>query len=110
VPKGTSIEVRVVTPFDSNRAAKGKPFQAAVLRPLYVGGHLVGTSGEDREDLADEWAASGLGPSIVAVARGTVLAMRLDNALTSPPRPGLRRPGTGTSSSPPTRCGARSRP
>jgi hypothetical protein len=173
LPKGTSIEVRVVTPFDSDRTAKGKPFQAAVLRPLFVGGRLaiprdavvmgeikhvraqrdgaksaaiaikfetiefpgrsydiegvltsfqaderkkileqhaklatgrkvdvvligagteadrkastlVGTSGEDREDLADEWAASGLGPPIVAVTRGTVLAMRLDNALTLP--------------------------
>lgn len=173
LPKGTSIEVRVVTPFDSNRAVKGKTFQAAVLRPLYVGGHLVipkdavvmgefkhvraprdgaksgvvavkfetiefpgksydiegvltsfqaderkkileqeaklttgrkvdvvligsgtepnlkasvlvGTSGENREDLSDDWAISGLGPSLVTVARGTTLAMRLDNALTLP--------------------------
>ena len=45
---------------------------------------LVGTSGENREDLADEWAASGLGPSIVAVTRGTVVAMRLDNSLALP--------------------------
>jgi hypothetical protein len=42
---------------------------------------LVGTSGENREDLADEWAASGLGPPFVAVAPDTVLAMRLDGAL-----------------------------
>jgi hypothetical protein len=170
LPKGTSIEVRVVTPFDSDRVAKGREFQAAVARPLYVGGRLaiprdavvmgeikhvrsrrdggksaaiavkfetihlagvthdiegvltsfhaderkkileqeaklttgrkldvvligsgtepnqkastlVGTSGEGREDLADEWAASGLGPPLVSVARGTILAMRLDNAL-----------------------------
>ena len=45
---------------------------------------LVGTSGENREDLADEWAVSGLGPAIVAVTRGTVVAMRLDNVLTLP--------------------------
>jgi murein L,D-transpeptidase YcbB/YkuD len=42
---------------------------------------LVGTSGADREDLADEWAASGLGPAFLAVAPNTVLAMRLDKAL-----------------------------
>ena len=171
LPKGTSIEVRVVTPFDSGQTAKGKTFQAAILKPLYVGGRLaipkdavvmgeikhvrsprdgaksgaiavkfetldaggkrhdiegvltsfqaderkkimeqeaklttgrkvdviligsgtepnqkasmlVGTSGENREDLSDEWAASGLGPSLVSVTRGTVLAMRLDNPLT----------------------------
>jgi Putative peptidoglycan binding domain len=171
LPKGTSIEVRVVTPFASERTVKGRTFQAAVLKPLYVGGRLaipkdavvmgeikhvrsqrdgaksaaiavkfetldaggkvhdiegvltsfqaderkkileqeaklttgrkvdvvligsgtepnlkasmlVGTSGENREDLSDEWAASGLGPAMVAVRRGTVLAMRLDNALT----------------------------
>ena len=173
LPKGTSIELRVVTPFDSDRAQKGKEFQAAVLRPLFAGGRLVipkdavvmgeikhvrsqrdgsksaaiavkfetivfpgrtydiegvltsfqaderkkileqeaklttgrkvdvvfigsgtepnrkasmlvGTSGENREDLADEWAVSGLGPAIVAVTRGTVVAMRLDNVLTLP--------------------------
>ena len=171
LPKGTSIEVRVVTPFASERMEKGKTFQAAVLKPLYVGGRLaipkdavvmgeikhvrsrrdgaksaaiaikfetldaggklhdiegvltsfeaderkkiieqeaklttgrkvdvvligsgtepnlkastlVGTSGENREDLSDEWAASGLGPATVAVSRGTTLAMRLDNPLT----------------------------
>jgi hypothetical protein len=173
LPKGTSIQVRVVTPFDSVRANKGKTFEAAVLKPLYAGGRLViprdavvrgevkhvraqhlgaksgaiaikfetlevggkvydiegvltsfeaderkkileqgaklttgrkvdviligsgtepnlkastlvGTSGEGREDLADEWAVSGLGPPVVAVVRGTVLAMRLDNTLTLP--------------------------
>ena len=171
LPKGTSIEVRIVTPFDSDTAVKGGTFQAAILRPLYAGGRLVipkdavvmgefkhvrsprngaksaaiaikfetldaggklhdiegvltsfqaderkkiieqeaklttgrkldvvligsgtepnrkasmlvGTSGENREDLADEWAISGLGPASVAVTRGTVLAMRLDKTLT----------------------------
>jgi putative peptidoglycan binding protein len=178
LPKGTSIELRLVTPFDSDGMAKGKTFQAAVLEALYVGGHLVipkdavvmgeikhvrsprdgarsaaiavkfetlefpgrtydiegvltsfqaderkkileqeaklstgrkvdvvligsgtepnrkasmlvGTSGENREDLADEWAASGLGPAIVAVSRGTVVAMRLDKALTLPAGAGV---------------------
>jgi len=173
LPKGTSIELRIVTPFDSDRAVKGKAFQAAVLRPLHVGGRLViprdavvmgeikhvrsqrdgsksaaiglkfgtlefpgrayrieaaltsvqaderkkileqeaklvtgrkvdvvligsgtepnqkasmlvGSSGANREDLADEWAAAGLGPSVVAITRGTVVAMRLDHALTLP--------------------------
>jgi hypothetical protein len=173
LPKGTSIEVRIVTPFDAASTAKGKTFQAAVLKPVDVGGHLVipkdavvmgeikhvrsprdgaksaviaikfetldfpgksydiegvltsfqaderkkileqeaklttgrkvdvvligsgtepnlkasklvGTSGENREDLSDEWAVSGLGPDKVSVARGTVLAMRLDNSLTLP--------------------------
>ena len=32
LPKGTSIEVRVVTPFDSDTAVKGKTFQAAYDR------------------------------------------------------------------------------
>lgn len=171
LPKGTSIEVKVLTPFDSDTTAKGKTFRAAVLKPLYVGGRLaiprdaavvgeikhvraprdgaksaaiaikfetlnvggrthdiegvltsfeadqrkkileqeaklttgrkvdvvligsgtepnrkastlVGTSGENREDLADEWAVSGLGPAFVGVTPGTVLAMRLDNPLT----------------------------
>jgi len=182
LPKGTSMEVRIVTPFDSDRAVKGKTFQAAVLRPLYAGGHLVipkdavvmgefkhvrspkdgaksaviaikfetvefpgktydiegvltsfqaderkkileqeaklttgrkvdvvligsgtepnlkasmlvGTSGENREDLSDEWAVSGLGPAHVSVARGTVVAMRLDNSLTLPALAGA--PGAG---------------
>jgi hypothetical protein len=43
---------------------------------------LVGTSGENREDLADEWAASGLGPGFVVVAPDTVLAFRLEKPLT----------------------------
>jgi hypothetical protein len=182
LPKGTSIEVRIVTPFDSDTTAKGKEFQAAVLRPVFVGGRLVipkdavvigeikhvrsprdgaksgaiavkferiefpgrshdiegvltsfhaderkkiieqesklttgrkvdvvfigsgtepnlkastlvGTSGEDRDDLADEWAVSGLGPPFVAIARGTVVAMRLDNTLTLPALAGAPAPG-----------------
>jgi hypothetical protein len=171
LPKGTSIEVRVLTAFDSDRAAKGQAFRAAVTRALYVGGRLaiprdavvvgevkhvrsprdgaksaaiavkfedllvggrthdiegvltsfqaderrkildyagklttgrkvdvvligsgtepnrkastlVGLSGEDREDLADEWAVSGLGPASVTVTPGTLLAMQLDAPLT----------------------------
>ena len=41
LPKGTSIELRVVTPVDSERAVKGGVFQAAVLHSLYAGGRLV---------------------------------------------------------------------
>lgn len=182
LPKGTSLEVRVVTPFDSNGVVKGRTFQAAVLRPLYAGGRLVvpkdavimgeikhvrspkngaksaaiaikfetldaggelhdiegvltsfqaderkkileqeaklttgrkldvvligsgtepnlkastlvGTSGENREDLSDEWAASGLGPAFVGVSRGTVLAMRLDKPVTIIAGAGAPEPG-----------------
>jgi hypothetical protein len=170
VPKGTVVELRIATPFDSGRAAKGQTFRATVDRAIFVGpslaiprgavvtgdikhvraprdgaksaaiavkfeelevggrrydiegvltslqaddtrrilehqakmatgrrldvvfigsgteanrraSMLVGTSGEDREDLADEWAASGLGPDFVGVARDTVIAMRLDDAV-----------------------------
>jgi putative peptidoglycan binding protein len=184
LPRGTSIEVRIVTPFDSDRTARGKTFQAAVIRPLFVGGQLaipgdavvmgeikhvrsprdgaksgaiavkfetldiaarsydiegvltsfhaderkkileqeaklttgrkvnvvligsgtepnrkastlVGTSGENREDLADEWAVSGLGPPFVGVTRGTVLAMRLDKALTVPVAAAAGAPAAG---------------
>jgi hypothetical protein len=182
LPKGTSIELRIVTPFDSDHAKKGGTFQAAVLRPLFAGGHLVipkdavvmgeikhvrsprdgaksgaivvkfetldaggkvhdiegvltsfqaderkkileqeaklttgrkvqvifigkgteanlkastlvGITGEERDDLADEWAVTGLGPSLTTVARGTVVAMRLDNALTI--KVGAGAPGPG---------------
>ena len=171
LPKGTSIEVRTVTPFDSDHAVKGATFKAVVLRPLYAEGRLaiprdavvmgeikhvrsprdgaksgaiaikfetldaggkvhdiegvltsfqaderkkileqeaklttgrkvdvvligsgtepnrkastlVGMSDENREDLADGWAVSGLGPAGVWVTPGTVLAMRLDKTLT----------------------------
>ena len=49
---------------------------------------LVGTSGEERDDLADEWAVSALGPDFVEVVAGTVLAMRLDDAITVAESPG----------------------
>ena len=171
LPKGTVVELRITTPFESGRAAEGQTFRATVERALFVGSRvaiprgagvtgdikhvrsprdgaksaaiavkfeelqigsrrydlegvltslqaddsrrllehaakmatgrrldvvfigsgteanrrasmLVGTSGEDREDLADEWAASGLGPDVVSVAKDTIVAMRLDDALT----------------------------
>jgi hypothetical protein len=53
---------------------------------------LVGLSGLDREDLADEWAKSGLGPARVFVGVGTQLAMQLDDPVTVPVR-GKERPG-----------------
>ncbi len=171
LPKGTVVELRIASPFDSGTAARGQTFKATVARSVFVGSRgaiprdavvtgeikhvrsprdgaksaaiavkfedlkigarqydiegvltslqaddyrrilehqakmatgrrldvvfigsgteanrrasmLVGTSGEDREDLADEWAASGLGPDFVGVAAGTAVAMRLDDALT----------------------------
>jgi hypothetical protein len=177
LPRGTSLELRVVTPVDSERAVKGGVFQAAVLHSLFAGGRLVipkdavvmgeikhvrsakggaksaavavkfetldaggalhdiegvltsfqyddrkkiieqetklvtgrkldvvligsgtepdrrastlvGTSGEGRDDLADEWAVSGLGPATVTITRGTVLAMRLDKPVTIAVTPG----------------------
>lgn len=182
LPKGTSLELRIVTPFDSDHVNKGGTFQAAVLRPLFANGHLVipkdavvmgeikhvrsprdgaksgaivvkfetldaggkvhdiegvltsfqaderkkileqeaklttgrkvqvifigkgteanlkastlvGITGEDREDLADGWAVTGLGPPLTTVARGTVVAMRLDTPLTI--RVGAGMPGPG---------------
>jgi len=42
---------------------------------------LVGISGADRDDLADEWAKSGLGPSSVHVVPGTTLIMELDKSV-----------------------------
>src|SRR4051812_48039380 len=45
---------------------------------------LVGISGADTDDLADEWAKSGLGPAVVRVTPGTNLTMELDKALTLP--------------------------
>ena len=177
LPKGTVVEVTVVTPFDSGRAAKGDTFRTRVTRSVFVDGRraiprdavvvgeikhvrsprdgaksaaigvkfeelqtagrrydiegvltslkaddgkkllefhakvatgrkvdvvligegtaatlrastLVGLSGEERDDLADEWAVSGLGPDRVAVTAGTVLAMRLDDAVTVAEAPG----------------------
>jgi hypothetical protein len=45
---------------------------------------LVGISGADTDDLADEWSKSGLGPATVRVTQGTNLTMQLDKALTLP--------------------------
>ena len=42
---------------------------------------LVGISGADRDDLADEWARSGLGPDRVSVHSGTSLTMQFDKTL-----------------------------
>jgi len=39
---------------------------------------LVGISGADRDDLADDWAKSGLGPSVVHVGTGTDITMQFD--------------------------------
>lgn len=43
---------------------------------------LVGISGADTDDLADEWSRSGLGPAIVRITPGTSLTMQFDKALT----------------------------
>jgi hypothetical protein len=43
---------------------------------------LVGISGADRDDLADDWAKSGLGPATVRITPGTNLTMQLDKPLT----------------------------
>jgi len=43
---------------------------------------LVGLSGVDREDLAEEWGPSGLGPAVVDVPAGTLLRMELDAPVT----------------------------
>jgi Putative peptidoglycan binding domain len=45
---------------------------------------LVGISGADRDDLADEWAKSGLGPAIVRVTPGTSLTMEFKKDLGLP--------------------------
>jgi putative peptidoglycan binding protein len=54
---------------------------------------LVGISGADTDDLADEWAKSGLGPATVSVTPGTNLTMQLDKALTLTGAAGTRGPG-----------------
>ena len=43
---------------------------------------LVGISGADRDDLADEWAKSGLGPATVHVSPGTSLTMQFAKTAT----------------------------
>src|SRR5262245_31316590 len=164
VPKGTYLELKSESPFDSDSASRGDTFTATVMRGLWVDGRLVipagstvngtikavrspkdgsrsaalgvkfeslgaggrsfpiqgvlvslmadnrkkileqegkvttgrkvdvifighgteadmkadtlvGISGADRDDLADEWAKSGLGPAIVRVTPGTNLTM-----------------------------------
>jgi hypothetical protein len=51
---------------------------------------LVGISGADRDDLADEWAKSGLGPATVHVSPGTSLTMQLAKTATLAATPGSR--------------------
>jgi Putative peptidoglycan binding domain len=45
---------------------------------------LVGTSGIDRSDLADEWSASGLGPATVYIKPGTGMTMQFDKSFDVP--------------------------
>jgi hypothetical protein len=54
---------------------------------------LVGISGADTDDLADEWATSGLGPATVRVTPGTSLTMEFDKALTLAGATGTRASG-----------------
>jgi putative peptidoglycan binding protein len=54
---------------------------------------LVGISGADRDDLADEWARSGLGPATVHVIPGTSLTMQFDKTLTMSASAGSRAEG-----------------
>jgi hypothetical protein len=54
---------------------------------------LVGISGAGRDDLADGWAKSGLGPSFVGVRPGTTLTMELDRTVALPVSAGERAPG-----------------
>jgi hypothetical protein len=42
---------------------------------------LVGISGADRDDLADEWGKSGLGPATVYVSPGTTLTMQFEKTV-----------------------------
>jgi len=51
---------------------------------------LVGISGLDRDDLADDWAKSGLGPSSVHVRPGTTLTMQFDKSATLAAQPAAR--------------------
>jgi peptidoglycan hydrolase-like protein with peptidoglycan-binding domain len=54
---------------------------------------LVGISGADRDDLADEWARSGLGPATVHVSPGTSLTMQFDKTLSMSATQGSRAEG-----------------
>ena len=51
---------------------------------------LVGISGADRDDLADEWAKSGLGPATVHVSPGTSLTMQFAKTATLAATTGTR--------------------
>jgi len=54
---------------------------------------LVGISGADRDDLADEWARSGLGPETVHVRPGTSLTMQFDKTVPMSATAGRRADG-----------------
>ena len=54
---------------------------------------LVGISGADRDDLADEWARSGLGPETVYVRSGTSLIMQFDKTVAMSASAGRRADG-----------------
>jgi hypothetical protein len=54
---------------------------------------LVGISGADRDDLADEWSKSGLGPATLHVSPGTSLTMQFDKTLPMTATSGRRADG-----------------
>ena len=54
---------------------------------------LVGISGLDRDDLADDWGRSGLGPAHLRVTSGTSLTMQFDKHITVSASPGTRSAG-----------------
>jgi hypothetical protein len=51
---------------------------------------LVGISGADRDDLADEWSKSGLGPATVYVSPGTTMTMQFEKTALLSTIPGTR--------------------
>jgi len=54
---------------------------------------LVGISGADTDDLADDWAKSGLGPAVVHVTPGTTLVMEFKHTIAIPATTGARAAG-----------------
>jgi putative peptidoglycan binding protein len=54
---------------------------------------LVGISGADRDDLADEWSKSGLGPATVYVSSGTAMTMQFAKTVAVAATPGTRAAG-----------------
>jgi hypothetical protein len=54
---------------------------------------LVGISGADRDDLADEWSKSGLGPASVYVSSGTGMTMQFDKSVAVAATAGARAGG-----------------